>query len=159
MKYLIGEFNCTIDSKCRVLLPVQLKKQLSPDDQSTFIINRGFEKCLIIYLLSEWEKVSSELSRLNTYNKKKRDFVRYFLRGATPISLDTSNRLLLPKQLLDYAGIKKDIILSAQFNKIEIWSKEIYENVMTDEPEDFAKLAEEVMGEKDDFPEVENNEE
>lgn len=146
MASLIGEFESKMDAKYRILLPAGLKKQFGTEDQSTFVINRGFEKCLVLYPMSEWRKISNELSKLNIYNKKNRDFVRYFFRGATELELDSSNRLLLPKSLLLYAGIEREIVLFAYFNRVELWGKEIYENLLTDEPDDFSALAEDVMG-------------
>ncbi len=146
MNNLIGEFDCKLDSKSRFTMPSQLKKQFGQDDQFSFVMNRGFEKCLVLYPLSEWKKISDELSKLNIYKKKERNFLRYFLRGATNLTLDGNNRLLLPKTLMLYAEIEKDIILFAQFNRVEIWAKTLYENLLTDEPDDFATLAEDVMG-------------
>jgi len=146
MASLIGEFDCKIDVKYRIMLPANLKKQFSAEDQFSFVINRGFEKCLVLYPQSEWKKISNELSKLNIYNRKKRDFVRYFFRGATELTLDSSSRILIPKNLLQYAGIDREIVLFAYFNRVEIWAKEVYENLLTDEPEDFSDLAEEVMG-------------
>lgn len=135
-----------MDAKGRILLPAALKKQLSPAAQEKFVINRGFEKCLVLYPMNEWQTISAEINQLNLYNKKNRDFVRYFYRGATELSLDTTNRLLFPKQLTEYAGVDKDLVLFAYSNRIEVWAKEQYDNLLSDEPEDFASLAEEVMG-------------
>ncbi|HTX88787.1 MAG TPA: division/cell wall cluster transcriptional repressor MraZ [Bacteroidales bacterium] len=155
MTNLIGEFECTLDSKGRIILPAALKRQMPREAQDKFAITRGFESCLILYPMNEWQVISAEVNRLNTYNRKNRNFMRYFYRGATELALDGSNRLLLPKGLLTYAKIEKDIILFAFSNRIEVWAKDAYERLMTDEPEDFAALAEEVMGksEKTDSPE------
>jgi MraZ protein len=143
---LIGEFECRLDDKSRVILPAGLKKQISPEANDRFVINRGFENCLVIYPMNDWKITSEEINRLNLYNRKNRDFVRYFYRGATELSLDNANRLLLPKQLLSYAGIVRDVVLFAFSNRIEVWARDKYEKLMTDEPEDFSLLAEEVMG-------------
>jgi len=108
--------------------------------------------------MNEWTLISEEINQLNLYNRKNRNFARYFYRGATELTLDASSRLLLPKTLMKYAGIDKEVILFAFSNRIEVWSKDKYEQLMTDEPEDFALLAEEVMGkperteEPDDVP-------
>lgn len=146
---LIGEHDCKLDGKNRILFPSGLKKQLPEAEEMKFVINRGFEQCLVLYPKSEWEKISNEVNQLNTYSKKNREFTRYFYRGASEVSLDSSNRILLPKALLTFAGIDKDIILFAYSNKIEIWDKTKYESLLTDEPDDFANLAEEVMCKKD----------
>lgn len=149
MTNLIGEFECRIDAKGRFMLPAGLKKQMPPEVQDRFVINRGFEKCLVLYPQNVWKVISDEVNQLNLYNKKNRDFVRYFYRGATEMVLDSANRLLLPKQLTVYAGIEKEIVLSAFSNRIEIWSKGVYDKLLMNEPEDFSSLAEEVMGKKD----------
>ena len=103
MTNLIGEFECKIDAKGRLMLPAGLKRQISPEAQDKFVVNRGFENCLVLYPLNEWKEISDEVNQLNLYNKKNRDFVRYFYRGATELALDATNRLLFPKQLLAYA--------------------------------------------------------
>ncbi len=149
MTNLIGEFECRIDVKGRFMLPAGLKKQIPPEAHDRFVINRGFEKCLVLYPNNVWKIISDEVSQLNLYNKKNRDFVRYFYRGASELLLDSVNRLLLPKQLVEYAGIGKEVVLFAFSNRIEIWAKEAYERLQINEPEDFSTLAEEVMGKKD----------
>ena len=133
MSQFLGEFECKVDPKGRIMLPAGLKKQLSPAAEGRFVINRGFEKCLVLYPLNEWQTISAEVNKLNLYNKKNRDFARYFFRGAS-------------EALTEYAAIDKDLILFAYSNRIEVWSKANYDNLLTDEPADFASLAEEVMG-------------
>ncbi|MDR4987804.1 MAG: division/cell wall cluster transcriptional repressor MraZ [Bacteroidales bacterium] len=146
MRQLLGEFDCKLDAKGRFMLPSGLRKQLTPEDQERFVVNRGFEKNLTLYPESEWLKISKELNALNLYKKKHREFVRYFFRGATELRLDAAGRLLLPKSLLDYGGIDKEIVLFAYGNRIEVWAREAYEGMMANEPEDFSSLAEDVMG-------------
>ena len=146
MSHFLGEFECRPDAKGRIMIPANLKKQLPEAEKEGLVINRGFEKHLVIYTRKEWDKIVDELSKLNQYEKKKREFIRYFTRGATELTLDSSNRILLPKSLLDYAGIKNDIVLSCQFNKIEVWAKDSYDAQLDNEPENFANLSEEVMG-------------
>ncbi len=148
MTQFLGEYECKLDPKGRLMLPAGLKKQLSPEAQDRFVINRGFEKCLVLYPLNEWKVISDEVNQLNLYAKKNREFARYFFRGASELALDNTNRLLLPKTLLEYASIEKDLVLFAYSNRIEVWSKSNYDSMLNDEPEDFANLAEEVMGKK-----------
>jgi len=146
MANLFGEYVCKLDAKGRFMLPAGLKKQLSEADQERFVINRGFEKNLTLYPDSEWQKITKEINSLNLYNKKNREFVRYFYRGASELVCDSNNRLLLPKTLTDYASIESEVILFAYGNRIEVWSKDLYEQTMSAEPEEFSDLAEEVMG-------------
>jgi len=148
MSHLIGEFDCKLDAKGRLMVPSGLKKQLPAVDAEGLVMNRGFEKHLTIYTKEEWNKITAELSQLNSYEKKTREFIRYFTRGASELSLDASGRVLLPKSLLEYAGIGTEVVLSCQFDKIEVWAKDAYEAQLDDAPENFANLAEDVMGNK-----------
>jgi MraZ protein len=149
MIQLLGEFDCKLDQKGRLMVPSSLKKQLPNVEQEGLVINRGFEKHLVIYPKKVWEGIVAELSKLNPYEKKTREFIRFFTRGASELSLDASGRVLLPKSLLEFAGIEGDVVLACQFDKIEVWSKATYDELLDNEPENFANLAEEVMGGKD----------
>lgn len=146
MSHFLGEFDCKLDAKGRMMLPSGLRKQMPEAEKEGLVINRGFEKHLVVYTRKEWDSIMEDLSKLNQYEKKTREFIRYFTRGATELTLDAAGRVLLPKSLLDYAGIGSDVVLSSQFNKIEVWAKDAYEAQMDNEPENFANLAEEVMG-------------
>lgn len=146
MVQLLGEFDCKLDAKGRMMVPSNLKKQLPDSERYGLVVNRGFEKHLVIYPRKVWEEIVSELSKLNQYEKKTREFIRFFTRGATELSLDSSGRVLLPKSLLEFAGIKSDVVLACQFNKIEVWAKDAYADLLDNEPENFSNLAEEVMG-------------
>ncbi|GIV41154.1 MAG: transcriptional regulator MraZ [Vicingaceae bacterium] len=148
MAKFIGEYDCKLDPKGRIMIPAGLRKQFDASWKDRFVINRGFEKCLVLYPITEWEKISEEINKLNQYVKKNREFLRYFYRGATEIELDGNGRMLIPKRLQEYANIQKEVILFAYGNKIEIWDKDTYDSLLTDEPEEFANLAEQVMGNK-----------
>lgn len=150
MSNLMGEYECKIDAKGRVMMPVGLKKQIPAEAHNTFVINRGFEQCLVIYPKNEWDKISEDLNKLNLFSKKNRDFFRYFMRGATQLELDSNGRFLIPKNLLTYGEIAQELVLFAFSNRIEVWNKTKYETLLTDEPQDFANLAEEVMVQKND---------
>ena len=128
------------------MIPTGLKRQLPEAEAEGLVINRGFEKHLVIYTRKEWNLIIEDLAKLNQYEKRTREFIRYFTRGATELSLDASGRILLPKALLEYAGIGNDVVLACQLNKIEVWDQKAYDAQMDSEPENFANLAEEVMG-------------
>lgn len=149
IKQLLGEYECKLDPKGRLRLPSALVSKLGDGERKRFVINRGFEKCLTLYPELVWQKISEEVNQLNTYNKKNRDFVRYFYRGAQELEIDSADRLLIPKRLQEYAGIDKDIILSAYNGRIEIWAQEEYDRLLEEEPTDFSDLAEEVLGKID----------
>jgi len=143
---LLGEFECKVDAKGRILFPAGLKKQFSKKDRGEFVVNRGFEPYLVLYSTSVWNKIAKELGKLNRFIPKNQVFVRQFYNGATKLALDNSSRLLLPKKLLEYAGINKELVLFAHMDKVEIWSKKHYEKMLNNKPGDFAALAQEVMG-------------
>jgi len=142
----LGEFECKLDMKGRVKLPNALKNQLLPAAKNKFLVNRGFEECLVMYPYNEWEVISEQVNRLNLYVKKNRDFVRYFYRGATELELDATGRVNIPHRLLEYVNVGKEAILFAYSNRIEIWASDTYNKLLKAEPSDFADLAEEVMG-------------
>lgn len=146
MSHLLGEFDCKLDAKGRLMIPVGLRKQLPDAEREGLVVNRGFEKHLVVYTRKEWDKIVEDLNKLNPYEKRTREFIRYFTRGATELNLDSAGRVLFPKALLDYAEIGTDAVLSCQFNKIEVWGKDAYDKQLDNEPENFANLAEEVMG-------------
>jgi MraZ protein len=148
MSYLNGEFECKLDNKGRMMIPAGLKKQLPEAEKETLVINRGFKKYLVIYTKSEWDKKLDELNKLNQYETKNIEFIRYFTRGATELTLDAAGRVNLPQGLLDYAGIGADVVLNCMLTKIEMWDRTAYNAMISSEPENFAALAEEVMGDK-----------
>ena len=145
MATLLGEYECTLDQKGRIILPAALKKRISPDAGNKFVINRGFESCLVLYPGDVWKTESAKIDRINIYNRKGRKFMRSFYRGATELELDAHNRLLIPKPLILYAGIVKDIVLFAYANRIEVWAKDKYEEVLNIDPDEYDELGEEVM--------------
>jgi len=146
MAAFIGEYECKLDDKGRLMLPVGFKKQLPAKEQKRFVINRGLEKQLNLWPRKEWDKETGRLNALNLYVQKNREFVRKFNNGATEVELDGSGRLLLPKPLMEFAGCNKDAVLFGFSNRIEIWSKAEYDKYMKQGADDFAALAEEVMG-------------
>ena len=142
----LGEYEATLDLKGRFLLPAGFKKQLPQESATQFVLNRGFEKCLTLYPMQSWEPIFSEISKLNDFDPKVREFRRYFLNGATQVELDSAGRLLLPKNLSEHAGLEKDIVLVSAVNKIEIWDKSKYtEFFETFTPQAFSDLANQVM--------------
>ena len=142
----LGEFEATIDAKGRFLLPVGLKRQLPEGETTSFVINRGFEKCLTLYPIQSWTPLYDQISILNDFDPQVREFRRYFLNGATYIEIDVAGRILIPPNLKEYAGLGKDIVLAAAVNKIEIWDKQKHQQFFESySPEDFSKLAQSVM--------------
>jgi|TARA_B100001093_G_scaffold328329_1_gene313287 MraZ protein len=147
LNYLIGTYECKIDVKGRLLIPIALKKQIADSISHGFVLKRAvFQQCLELYPLQQWKELISKVNKLNRFKKKNNDFIRRFTAGLKFIELDNTGRLLIPKELTEFANIKREIVLSSSVNIIEIWDKAKYEKTIDDSKSDFAQLAEEVMG-------------
>ncbi|MDB4236650.1 division/cell wall cluster transcriptional repressor MraZ [Flavobacteriaceae bacterium] len=151
MVNLIGTYECKADAKGRLMISSAFKKQLSPILQEGFVLKRAvFQSCLELYPMQEWNEVMRKMNALNRFVKKNNDFIRRFTAGVKVVELDASGRLLIPKDLCQFASIKKQVVLSSAINIIEIWDKDSYEQTIDDAAVDFASLAEEVMGNSDE---------
>ena len=153
MLSLIGTYECKVDAKGRLMMPSALKKQLAKELQEGFVVKRSvFNSCLELWPMSEWDVMMKKINGLNRFNKKNVDFIRRFTAGVKLIEADASGRLLIPKDLLAFASIVKDIVLTSGGNIIEIWDLVAYEVAVSDNDGDFAALAEEVMGDQNEVP-------
>ena len=133
------------------MMPIAIKKQLSNIITSGFVLKRAvFNTCLELYPTQEWTLLMEKINSLNRFNKKNNDFIRRFTAGVKTVEIDTSGRLLIPKNLIKHAQIGKEIVVSSAINIIEIWDKSLYEKAIDEATLDFGVLAEEVMGDKYD---------
>ena len=150
MASFIGEISCKLDTKGRILFPAAFKKQIPAAAQEKFVIKKDiFEDCLVLYPFNEWERqVDIIRKKLNPYNKDHNRFLRGFFRGTAEIELDASNRILLPKRLVEKIKAEKELVLIGLDTKLEIWSKELYEE-LNNQDDDFAQLAEDILGNED----------
>ena len=147
---LIGTYECKADAKGRVIMSSVFKKQLSSVLQDGFVVKRSvFHPCLELYPMQEWNLMMAKVNKLNRFVKKNNDFIRRFTAGVKMVDVDASGRVLIPKDLCQFAGIEKHVVFSSVGAIIEIWDKEKYEKVIDDTIVDFADLAEEVMGNTD----------
>lgn len=148
---LIGSYECKIDAKGRLALPVSIRKQLGDAEENGFVLKRSvFQPCLELYPLSEWNAVMQQVGKLNRFKQKNNEFIRRFSAGVKPVETDSNGRIQISRDLIAFAGIDKDVVVSAAINIIEIWDKELYEKAVSQDQDDFAALAEEVMGNDDD---------
>jgi MraZ protein len=148
MVNILGTYECKIDTKGRLMFPAPLKAQMGDEIEKGFVIKRSiFKKCLELFPMGNWQAESSMVSKLNMFKQKNAEFVTKFMAGVKPAELDNTGRLLLPKDLLKYGEITKEIVLTSVVNRFEIWDKTAYEKAVDYDPDDFAKLAEDVMGE------------
>lgn len=133
------------------MVPAALKKQMSAALQDGFVLKRAvFQPCLELYPMSEWNALMTKVNKLNRFKKKNNDFIRRFTAGVKVVEVDNAGRLLIPKDLVGFSGISKEVVLASAVNIIEIWDRNKYEQAIDDAASDFADLAEEVMGQDDD---------
>jgi MraZ protein len=144
---LFGVYECSADAKGRVMLPSAFKKQLAEVLSQGFVIKRSiFSKSLELYPMATWNEMVKDVNKLNRFVKKNVEFIRMFNYGVKSLELDDNARILIPKDLVQFSGIKKDVVLAAATDRIELWDKRAYEKFVKENSVDFDKLAEDVMG-------------
>ena len=147
MIHFYETYECKIDDKGRIKLPSSLVKLLQSSEDKNFVIKRAvFQTCLEVYPMQPWEKLMKKINGLNRFVKKNADFIRMFTAGVKNVELDSSERILIPKDLKQFANLHKEIVISGAGELFEIWDKEAYEKVIATNEVDFGKLTEEVMG-------------
>lgn len=128
-------------------MPAPLKKQLAASLQDGFVLKRSvFQPCLELYPMEEWNVMMKKINKLNRFVKKNNDFIRRFTAGVKMVEIDSLGRLLIPKDLVSFATIAKDVVFSSAVNIVEIWDKDLYEKSISGDDVNFADLAEDVMG-------------
>ncbi|MGB5942876.1 MAG: division/cell wall cluster transcriptional repressor MraZ [Leeuwenhoekiella sp.] len=153
MLNFLGTYECKMDAKGRIMMPSALKKQAASEINEGFVIKRSvFQPCLEIYPMAEWNVLMKKINGLNRFVKKNNDFIRKFTAGVKFVEVDASGRILIPKDLSAFAGLTKDVVLSSAVNIIEVWDLLRYEEAVQSEDDDFAALAEEVMGTDNEIP-------
>lgn len=147
MKSFIGTYECRIDDKGRLKLPSALIKQMGDFDDCSFVVKRAvFQSCLEVYPMNGWEMLMDKLNKLNRFVKKNADFIRMFTAGVKVTELDNAGRLQISKDLMHFASLQKEVVITSAGELFEIWDKEAYEQVISTSEENFAQLAEQVMG-------------
>ncbi|TDT61866.1 division/cell wall cluster transcriptional repressor MraZ [Fonticella tunisiensis] len=116
----IGEYQHALDSKNRIIIPAKFREGLG----NKFVITKGLDGCLYVYPMDEWKKLEEKLKALPLTNRDARAFVRFFFSGAAEIEIDKQGRALIPQNLIEYAGITKEIVSIGVSTRIELWSKE-----------------------------------
>jgi MraZ protein len=149
MAGLVGEFEVKLDEKGRFSFPSGLRKQLPASSQRDFMLNKGFEDCLTLYPLPDWERISTKLSKMNLFKPNNRMFYRLFHQGAKQLALDNAGRILIPTAHMERVGLVSEVMLIAYNDRIEIWDKSKYFNMIEGNMANFADLADEVMGDLD----------
>jgi MraZ protein len=142
----IGSFKYSVDTKGRISIPAKLRKYVTPEANDTFILTRGTAQCIDIYPMDRWKELAAnKLSQLNSFNPKEAMFIRMFLQEAAEDKLDSQARLLIPKSLLEYAGITKDVFILGVIKKIEVWNPVIYDKYLKENEQSYDEVSKDVM--------------
>lgn len=143
----IGSFKYSIDSKSRVSIPAKMRKFVDPKNNDAFVMTRGTNKCIDVYPMNLWEElVQNKLNQLNSFEPKDAMFLRMFLQQAAEDKLDSQSRLLIPKNLIDYAEISKEVLILGNIKKIELWNPKNYEDYLKTSELSFEEIAQQVLG-------------
>lgn len=145
MTFFTSEYECKLDAKGRIVLPARIKAQLPGEGSHELMIRRGYEQCLILYPIVEFQKVFAKISGLSEFNEEYRKLQRNFLPSSVTVETDNSGRFLIPKNMLSYAALEKDVMLIGMGNKVELWNPALYEKHLIQDPAELSKLAEKYL--------------
>ncbi len=142
MTFFTGRYDCKMDSKGRIVLPAKFKAQLPVEDGNELAIQMGFEPHLTIYPMLEFKKVLAHVSALSDFNKEYRQLQLNFFSTIATVELDDNGRFLIPKNMVSYAQLKKDVVLIGMGTKIVLWDPTLYENNLIQDRNEYSRLAE-----------------
>lgn len=140
-----GQFTYSIDSKSRISIPAKLRKHISPDANDTIVMTKGLSSCIDLYPLDEWQKIEDKLLKLNQFQPDDLRFIRMFVQYAHEDSMDSQSRILVPQMLIEYANIKKEVLIIGALRKIEVWNPNIYNDYLKQSPLSYEEIASKVM--------------
>ena len=143
-----GSDTYIVDAKGRVSIPSKMRKNIEPAANLTFVLTRGLEKCLYAYPLDEWKKLEETIRQMPQSNEKDRFFVRMLMQWSEEVALDTQFRLLLPKTLMEFANIEKEVFFIGVLDHIELWNPGLFKKYIEGKKESYENVAEQVMGTK-----------
>jgi len=145
MALFSSEYDCKLDAKGRLVLPAKIKAQLPESGNRELMLRRGFEPCLVLYPILEYKKIYNKIAGLNEFNEEFRMLQRNFFRGNAPVELDSMGRFLIPKPMIKYAQLEKEVTVVGMGNRVEIWNPQLYEEYLIQDPNEFSKLAEKYL--------------
>lgn len=140
-----GQFTYSIDDKGRLAIPAKLRKQITVESNDTIVMVKGFSKCIDLYPLAEWQKIEEKLLQLNVFNEQHTKFIRMLSSYASDDKMDSQSRIMIPKKLLEYAEIEKEVFIIGALKKIEVWNPKNFENYINSTPETYEEIAAKVM--------------
>ncbi len=136
-----GEYQHTLDVKGRVIIPSRLRDGLG----DSFMVTRGFEKCLFVYPNSEWVRLEQKLKNLPFTKSDSRKFKRLFFSGAMEVEADKQGRVLIPQNLREYANIEKEVMFIGVSNYVEVWDETAWKEYFGEANENYEEIAEELV--------------
>ena len=142
MAFFTGEYDCKLDAKGRMVLPAKIKNALPEGSGDELVVRRGFEPCLVLYPMLEYKKIFSKIAGLNEFNAEYRNLQRNFFRGNAIVELDSAGRILIPKNMMAFAGLEKESIVVGMGNRVEIWDASKYDDYLIKDQKEFSELAE-----------------
>jgi MraZ protein len=142
MAFFTGEYDCKLDAKGRMVLPAKIKNALPEGSGDEIVVRKGFEPCLVLYPMLEYKKIFSKIASLNEFNAEYRNLQRNFFRGNAIVELDSAGRILIPKNMLAFADLKKESIVVGMGNRVEIWDASKYDDYLIKDQKEFSELAE-----------------
>ncbi|WP_026674383.1 division/cell wall cluster transcriptional repressor MraZ [Alkalihalobacterium bogoriense] len=137
----MGEYRHNVDEKGRLIIPAKFRDGLG----ESFVITRGLDRCLFVYPEEEWKQLEAKLKTLPFTKKDARAFTRFFFSGATECELDKQGRVNIVSPLRDFAEIEKECVIIGVSNRVEIWSKGIWEEYFAESEESFSEIAENIV--------------
>lgn len=140
-----GSYAYSVDIKGRINIPARLRKYVSPEANDTFIVTRGYERCLFVYPLDEWNKLEQSIRELSATNPKHRFFTRTLLEKATESQLDGQSRITIPKELLQFASIENEVLILGVLERIEVWNPRVYQDYLKTQAESYENVAQTVL--------------
>ncbi len=148
MTFFTGEYESKLDAKGRLVLPSKIKSLLPEDSQTELVLGRGFDKCLFLYSSVEFNKILARIAGLSGFNEENRRLQRTFFRGTTTLELDANGRFLIPKSLMAYGELDREVVIVGMGNHVEIWNPELYQENLISDPVEFNELAKSKLDEK-----------
>lgn len=148
MSFFTSEYDCKLDVKGRLALPSKVRAALPDNASEELVMRRGFEPCLVLYPMLEYKKIYSRVRSLSEFNEDYRKFQRSFFRGNVDVELDGAGRINIPKRMMEFASLEKEVILVGLGNRIEIWNPDLYEQYLIQDASEYSKMAEKFLAEE-----------
>lgn len=142
MSDFLGQYTYSVDEKGRVSFPAKFRRAVNPEAKDTFVVTSGFDHCLFVYPLDEWERKSAILREQPITNQQARKWMRVVAAFASETTCDKQGRITIPPNLIEWARLEKEVLITGALDRVEIWNPEIFAGYTGDIGEKFEELAE-----------------